>query len=212
MINGIPFYLAYLTPILAIITANFVVMILTFRKVFEKSAAAKSNQLDASKRIRIVVSCSILMGITWILGVFAIGELRFTFQILFTIFNSLQGLFIFVFYCALNKEAVNEWKRLFGISARDSSSSTRKSSQASTRKRKLTQSSTDTCASRNARKSSISAVNVCVADDSLSESSKQEDEVKGGSPKRYPICGYKKNDTDGMELIHIEIEKGKSTA
>ena len=114
-----------------------------------------------------------------------------------------------MFYCALNKDAVNEWKRLLGIHVRNSSSSTGKSSEAKSRKRKLTQSTTDISKSRSAKKQSISSVRV--ASDSISETGKQREEVKRGSLKRFPVCGYKKDDTDGLELIHVEIEQGKST-
>lgn len=85
--------------------------------------------MNSAKRLRIIVSCSSLMGVTWVLGVFAIGELTFTFQLLFTIFNSLQGFFIFIFYCALNKDAVNEWKRFFGFAVPDLTTSTGKTSK-----------------------------------------------------------------------------------
>jgi len=208
MINGIPFYVTYLAPILVIITANFIVMILTFRKVFEKSAATKKNQLDASKRLRIIVSCSVLMGVTWILGVFAIGELTFTFQLLFTIFNSLQGLFIFIFYCAMNKEAVVEWKRVFGIAASESSSSTGKTSKASARRRKIT--STDTTASKAAKESCASEVSIRVDSQSIVE--EQNKGAGGGVSKRFPVCGFKTEDADGIELIHVKIEQGESTS
>ena len=212
MINGVPFYVTYLAPILAIVTANFVVMILTFRKVFEKSAATKKNQLDTSKRLRIVVSCSVLMGITWILGVFAIGELTFTFQLLFTIFNSLQGFFIFVFYCAMNKEAVVEWKRVLGIATGESSSSIGKTSKASARRRKFTNTNATatTIASRVAKESSASEVSIRVASQSTAE--EKDKGASGVAPKRFPVCGIKAEDTDGVELIHVEIEQGESTS
>ena len=82
-------------------------MVICFRKIFAHSTISKQQNIQ--KRIRIVAACSVLTGGTWILGVFAIGELTLTFQILFTIFNSLQGFFIFMFYCALSSDVRKEW-------------------------------------------------------------------------------------------------------
>ena len=62
-------------------------------------------------KVRIAASLSALLGTTWIFGLFAVGKLTLTFQIIFCLFNSLQGLFIFTFYCARNKDAQNEWKQ-----------------------------------------------------------------------------------------------------
>jgi hypothetical protein len=55
-----------------------------------------------------------LFGLTWLFGIltFSVDGLREAFQILFTIFNSFQGFFIFLFFCAFNKEALESWKEL----------------------------------------------------------------------------------------------------
>ena len=57
-----------------------------------------------------------LFGITWFFAILTISVtgLRETFQILFTLFNSFQGFFIFLFFCAINKEARESWKEMFG--------------------------------------------------------------------------------------------------
>ena len=55
-----------------------------------------------------------LFGLTWLFAIltFSVNGLRETFQILFTVFNSFQGFFIFLFFCVFNKEAVESWKEL----------------------------------------------------------------------------------------------------
>lgn len=55
-----------------------------------------------------------LFGLTWLFAIltFSVTGFRETFQILFTVFNSLQGLFIFIFFCIFNKEALESWKEL----------------------------------------------------------------------------------------------------
>jgi hypothetical protein len=61
-----------------------------------------------------------LFGLTWLFAILTISVpgLRETFQILFTIFNSFQGFFIFLFFCVLNKEARESWKGLFSRGAK----------------------------------------------------------------------------------------------
>ena len=53
-----------------------------------------------------------LFGLTWLFAIptISVPGLRETFQILFTIFNSFQGAFIFVFFCVMNEEARKSWK------------------------------------------------------------------------------------------------------
>ena len=221
MINGIPFYVAYLTPIIFIVAVNFIVMIITFVKLFQKSAAAtKQNQLEASQRLRIVFSCSVLMGVTWILGAFAIGELTFTFQLLFTIFNSLQGLFIFVFYCALNKDAVKEWKRVFGCKASEAVTSTGKTSQGSVKKRKKSKSHVSTATengSRDAKKVSVSEVGEDILlkingerKGSKDIASLEEVQVHEENVGKFLVNVCESDETEGIEMFHIEIENPES--
>ena len=64
---------------------------------------------------RIAMACSTLLGLTWLFGLLAVGSLQYTFQLLFTIFNSLQGFFIFLFYTAFNKDVQKEWMRVLKI-------------------------------------------------------------------------------------------------
>ncbi|CAB4032817.1 adhesion G -coupled receptor L2-like isoform X2 [Paramuricea clavata] len=45
-----------------------------------------------------------LLGLTWAFGLICVNDGLVVFQYLFTIFNSLQGLFIFLFHCVFNTE------------------------------------------------------------------------------------------------------------
>ena len=53
-----------------------------------------------------------LFGLTWLFAILTVSVpgLRETFQILFTVFNSFQGFFIFLFLCVFNKDAQESWK------------------------------------------------------------------------------------------------------
>ena len=45
-----------------------------------------------------------LLGITWLFGLLSFNSDTIIFKYIFTIFNSLQGLMIFIFHCLLNKQ------------------------------------------------------------------------------------------------------------
>jgi len=74
-----------------------------------------SSALSLPQQTRVAFAVSTLLGITWIFGLLAVGDLREPFQYLFTIFNSIQGLLIFIFYTFLNPDARKCWYELFGI-------------------------------------------------------------------------------------------------
>lgn len=48
----------------------------------------------------------VLLGLTWTFGVLFLGGATMVFAYIFTILNSLQGLFIFVFHCAMNEKVI----------------------------------------------------------------------------------------------------------
>ena len=72
--------------------------------------------MDWIAKVRIAAGCSILMGLTWVIGLFAVADLKFAVQVLFCVFNSLQGFFIFIFYCARNQDVRKEWLSCCGCS------------------------------------------------------------------------------------------------
>ena len=85
-----------------------------------------------------------LFGLTWLFAIltFSVPGLREVFQILFTIFNSFQGFFIFLFFCVFNKEALESWKELLSCGKYSSAllhpSHLKFSSSAATKKPKQT--------------------------------------------------------------------------
>ena len=53
-----------------------------------------------------------LFGLTWIFGALTVREASTAFQFLFAIFNSLQGFFIFLFFCVFGREGQKHWLRV----------------------------------------------------------------------------------------------------
>ncbi|XP_045150519.1 adhesion G-protein coupled receptor G6 [Echinops telfairi] len=66
---------------------------------------------EVLRNLRSVVSLTFLLGMTWGFAFFAWGPLKVTFTYLFSIFNSLQGLFIFIFHCAMKENVQKQWRR-----------------------------------------------------------------------------------------------------
>ena len=114
VIMGNSFYFALLLPVVLILLVNFVVLVMVMRVLTQKNNASSQKQ-KGKVQARIAFACATLLGLTWIFGLLAIGEMTYAFQLLFTIFNSLQGFFIFVFYTLMNKPVQKKWKRLLRL-------------------------------------------------------------------------------------------------
>ncbi|XP_071959942.1 uncharacterized protein [Antedon mediterranea] len=68
------------------------------------------------KRLQNAVAVSVLLGLTWFFGFLAIdadSSSRDAFQLLFCVFNSLQGLFIFLLFCVRQKDIRDAWKTCY---------------------------------------------------------------------------------------------------
>ena len=95
----------------------FICVIVVLVRHMRNTAARKNENLSRKTIIRLMISISgvmFLFGLTWLFAIltFSVPGLREIFQVLFTIFNSFQGFFIFLFFCVFNKEAVESWKEL----------------------------------------------------------------------------------------------------
>jgi heme/copper-type cytochrome/quinol oxidase subunit 2 len=107
---------AFLVPIFVIIAINvvFFVWVIVVVSRHTKEKADRTKQTITNKQIlRITFSLSgvlFLFGLTWgfFILTFSVSGLRETFQILFTVFNSLQGFFVFIFI--LFTEGFGYWK------------------------------------------------------------------------------------------------------
>ena len=111
VVRGLPFYIGVVVPATLIFIKNFIVLVLVLRGI-TNSQFKNHKKRELMTSARIAFACSILLGTTWIFGILAIGDLRYFFQCLFCVFNSLQGCFIFLFYTVRNAEARKHWKRV----------------------------------------------------------------------------------------------------
>ena len=96
------FYFAFLSPVIGMMLMNLIVFVLVLRQIIGVSGGAVLNKTNKNKicvRLHGAILMIILLGLTYLFGMFAIDQASLIFYYLFTIFNSLQGLFIFLFYC-----------------------------------------------------------------------------------------------------------------
>ena len=127
VVQGLPFYIGVVIPVVFVCTKNVIILALVFRGIAKHRFKKHKKGVLASARI--AFTCSILLGTAWIFGVLAIGDTRDFFQWLFCIFNSLQGMFIFLFYTVRNAEARKQWRKVFGFHQSGTDSSKFRGSQ-----------------------------------------------------------------------------------
>ncbi|XP_071115301.1 adhesion G-protein coupled receptor G6-like isoform X1 [Haliotis cracherodii] len=107
------FYAAFLAPVAVILLINFAAFGLVLRQILGLSSRKlnKSDKTSTMTQLRGAMGVVILLGLTWVFAVFAIDRASVVFYYLFAITNSLQGLFIFIFYCLFKKDALSAWRR-----------------------------------------------------------------------------------------------------
>lgn len=98
-----PFYVAFLTPVTLILVGNTVAFCVIIRSLFlSADRVTSTRETSGYQEVRQALAIMVLLGLTWLFGIFAIDGAKLVFQWLFCIFNALQGFFIFLFYCVLN--------------------------------------------------------------------------------------------------------------
>jgi G protein-coupled receptor 112 len=143
------FFGAFLIPMLLILLFNFVIYILVIRVIFrevrkkEKMINAKISTGESFKMILSFVGISMLFGGTWLFAILTFisfnDVIYYIVQVLFTVFNTLQGFFIFCFFVLLSKDARDLWVDcLFGRFIEKDGSSVAKSSTADTKSTNVT--------------------------------------------------------------------------
>ncbi|CAH1784868.1 unnamed protein product [Owenia fusiformis] len=111
--NPIIYYATYIAPACLIIFCNLIIFIILTKVLIRPKLDRKTGQKNISlTQVRGIMAVLVLLGVSWILGIFAIGEAKVAISYAFVITNSLQGFCIFVFQCSLNPEARAAWSQL----------------------------------------------------------------------------------------------------
>ena len=106
------FFGLFLVPILIVFIFNSVIFVLVIRVLIQHYRKKLGNEKETSKTCRLFISIfgvMVLFGLTWIFGAFTISEASTAFQFIFAICNSLQGFYLFLFFCVIGKEARELW-------------------------------------------------------------------------------------------------------
>uniref|UniRef100_A0A8D0BHJ0 Adhesion G protein-coupled receptor D1 n=1 Tax=Salvator merianae TaxID=96440 RepID=A0A8D0BHJ0_SALMN len=98
---------AFVAPAIFVIVSNIYILIAVTRVISRISADNYKVHGDANAFKLTAKAVAVLLpilGSSWIFGVLAVNAHALVFQYMFTVFNSLQGFFIFLFHCLLNSE------------------------------------------------------------------------------------------------------------
>ncbi|XP_041443124.1 adhesion G protein-coupled receptor E1 [Xenopus laevis] len=106
----------FLGPVCCFITINTTLLILTFWLLRVKLASINTN-VSSLRNTRLLTFKALaqlfILGSTWVLGFFQCGTWAIVASYLFTICNSLQGAFIFLVHCLLNRQVREEYRKVF---------------------------------------------------------------------------------------------------
>nr|KAG5704342.1 hypothetical protein BaRGS_012651 [Batillaria attramentaria] len=111
-LRGTAFYAAFVGPVCLILLLNLVSFVLVLRVILGLTDKQETSQ--AAQKLRRAIGVVVLLGLTWVFGLLSIEDTsQIVFNYLFAVFNSLQGLFIFLFYCVFNTNTRAIWQRCF---------------------------------------------------------------------------------------------------
>ena len=114
MNSNIHLVLSFMMPVFLIVGANLYFLSVAIFKIHQHSKESlivhKSRTASLKIYVKGLFGLLFLLGITWSIGIFSVIQPSPTLTYTFTILNSLQGFFIFVFNCVFNKKIRNEGK------------------------------------------------------------------------------------------------------
>ncbi|XP_075061939.1 adhesion G protein-coupled receptor E1-like [Mixophyes fleayi] len=107
---------SFIGPVCVFITINAILLLLTFW-LLKKKLASLNSDVSTLKHTRLLtfkaLSQLFILGSTWIIGLFQFGGGSLVVSYIFTICNSLQGVYIFLVHCLLNRQVRDEYSRGF---------------------------------------------------------------------------------------------------
>ncbi|XP_033740708.1 adhesion G-protein coupled receptor D1-like isoform X3 [Pecten maximus] len=99
--NGVIY--SFVGPAVCIIMVNVIVIFCVMKALFSsKFIATKTEKQKIFAGVRSVTVLLPVLGVTWLFGIISVNNDLIVFQYMFAVTNSLQGFFIFLFYCVFN--------------------------------------------------------------------------------------------------------------
>ena len=101
LLPGYVLYFALLLPIGLIILHNLISFAVIMHRLCHSRLPnpGEPERLHLKRQFQNGFALTVLMGTTWALAFVSIGYATFLFALLFCVFNSLQGLFLFLLFC-----------------------------------------------------------------------------------------------------------------
>ncbi|KAM6467179.1 adhesion G-protein coupled receptor G6 isoform 1-T1 [Liasis olivaceus] len=111
--NSIVFYVTCVGYFGIMFLMNIAMFVVVMMQICGRNGKRSNRTMreEILRNLRSVISLTFLLGMTWGFAFFAWGPLYLPFVYLFCIFNSLQGLFIFIFHCAMKENVQKQWRR-----------------------------------------------------------------------------------------------------
>ncbi|PNF40244.1 hypothetical protein B7P43_G07072 [Cryptotermes secundus] len=112
------FIFSFVGPVIAVILANLVFLSMAIYMMCRHANASASMKSKEHSRLasarawlRGAIVLVFLLGLTWTFGLLYLNEESLIMAYIFTVLNSLQGLFIFVFHCVQNEKVRKEYRK-----------------------------------------------------------------------------------------------------
>ncbi|XP_058583691.1 adhesion G protein-coupled receptor E5 isoform X3 [Neofelis nebulosa] len=111
------FLWSFLGPVIFIVLFNAVIFVTTVWKLTQKFSEINPD-MKKLKKARVLTITAVaqlfLLGSTWVFGLFLFNPHSWVLSYTFTILNCLQGFFLFIFHCLLNKKVREEYRKWAG--------------------------------------------------------------------------------------------------
>ncbi|XP_073705581.1 adhesion G protein-coupled receptor L2-like [Garra rufa] len=110
------FIWSFIGPVTFVIMLNLIFLVVTMYKMLKHSTSMKpdSSRLESIRSwVFGAFALLCLVCLTWSFGLFFLNDSSVIMAYLFTIFNTLQGMFIFIFHCLLQKKVRKEFGKCF---------------------------------------------------------------------------------------------------
>ncbi|XP_064386127.1 sushi, von Willebrand factor type A, EGF and pentraxin domain-containing protein 1-like isoform X2 [Halichondria panicea] len=108
---------AFVVPMLLVVLANIFFLLAALRSVYnlKKSTMQQTGKKESLQLFSQLFKASVillpLLGLTWVFGLLSVNSSTIVFAWLFSIFNSLQGLFVFIFHVLRSEKVTNFLKQ-----------------------------------------------------------------------------------------------------
>ncbi|XP_070273101.1 adhesion G protein-coupled receptor E2-like [Myotis yumanensis] len=108
------FIWGFLGPVCAILFVNLAFFLMTLC-ILKSKLSSLNSDVSTLKNTRMLTFKAIaqlfILGCTWCLGILQVGPAAHAMAYLFTIINSLQGVFIFLVYCLLSQQVREQYRK-----------------------------------------------------------------------------------------------------